>query len=99
MYRHYNIKVTGRVQRVGFRFMTMKRAYELGIKGYVKNLKERDQLYIEAEGEDDVMCTFLSWVRRGPPFSEVKNMEAVEGEIKKYSSFEITHDNHNLQMI
>ena len=100
MYRHYNIKVTGRVQKVGFRFMTMKRAYELGIKGYVRNMKDRDSVYIEAEGDDEAMCTFLAWVKKGPPFSEVKSMEHTEGEVKNYKSFEIFHESsHNYKVI
>ena len=99
MYRHYNIKVTGHVQKVGFRFMTMKRAYELGIKGYVRNMKEKDSIYIEAEGDDEPMCAFLVWIRHGPPFSEVKNMEHTEGEVKNYTSFEIVHDSHNYHTI
>jgi acylphosphatase len=96
MYRHYNIKVTGHVQKVGMRFMTMQRAYELGIKGFVMNMKEKDQVYIEAEGDDAAMCTFLSWLRKGPPFTDVKNVEFTESEIKNYTSFEISNNNHNI---
>jgi acylphosphatase len=99
MIKHLDFKVTGRVQRVGFRFLTLKRAYELGIYGYVKNLKEKDSLYIEAEGREDAMNLFVKWVKRGPPFSEVKNVEIYEGEVRHYNSFEILSEtkNHKLQ--
>lgn len=92
MLAHYDIKVTGRVQKVGYRFLSLKTAYELGIRGYVKNLKEKDSIYIEAEGEEDALSSFLVWVRKGPPFAEVKNVEFHEGEVKNYSTFEIVHD-------
>lgn len=99
MLRHYDIKVTGRVQKVGFRFLSLKRAYELGIRGYVKNLPEKDAVYIEAEGEEEALCSFLLWVRKGPPFAEVKNVDFHEGEVRNYSTFDIVHEvkNNNFQ--
>ncbi len=95
MIRHYDIKVTGKVQKVGFRFLSLQKAYELGIRGYVKNLPEKDSVFIEAEGEEDAICTFLSWLRKGPPFSEVKNIEFKEGEVKNDSSFDIINEAKN----
>ncbi|QER67308.1 acylphosphatase [Paucilactobacillus nenjiangensis] len=43
------ITVTGRVQRVGFRWSVVSLAQRLNIKGFVKNLPNGD-VYIEAEG-------------------------------------------------
>ena len=101
MLRHYDIKVIGRVQKVGFRFLTLKRAYELGIKGYVKNLTEKDAVYIEAEGEEEALCSFLLFVRKGPPFSEVKNVDFHESDLKNYPTFDIVHEvkNNKLQHV
>ena len=70
--KNVSIKVKGRVQGVGYRYNTMVKARELGIKGYVKN--ERDgSVYMEAEAEDRIMETFIDWVKQGPEWARVDN--------------------------
>ena len=50
--KNVSIKVKGRVQGVGYRYNTMVKARELGIKGYVKN--ERDgSVLMEVEGNQE----------------------------------------------
>ena len=93
MCRHINLIVTGTVQRCGFRFLTLKRACELSVKGFVKYLDRRDAVYIEAEGEDDAVDSFLKFIKKGPPFSEVKSVEIHETEMKNFSTFEIIKTN------
>ena len=46
------MKVYGKVQGVGFRYYTHKKANELGLNGFVKN-KPDGSVYIEAEGEEN----------------------------------------------
>jgi two-component system LytT family response regulator len=46
---HKNIRITGRVQGVGFRYSARSLASSLGIKGFVRNLPN-GEVYIEAEG-------------------------------------------------
>lgn len=64
------ITVYGRVQGVGFRFYTQRRAVELGIKGFVKNMPD-GSVYIEGEGETSSLDEFLSWCRNGPAWARV----------------------------
>lgn len=94
MIRHCNLIVTGTVQRCGFRFLTLKRACELGIKGFVKYLEEKNAVYIEAEGEEEAMESFLKFIKKGPPFSEVKSVDIQEAEVKNFSTFEIIKSNN-----
>ena len=52
--KHLSITVHGKVQNVGFRYFTNKRAHEFNIKGFVKNQHD-GTVYIEAEGEDRIL--------------------------------------------
>jgi len=81
-----NITVFGRVQGVYFRRNTLLKAQELGIKGFVRN-EENGTVYIEAEGEEDILEQFVEWCFIGPEHAEVKNMEMKEGKLKNYADF------------
>lgn len=59
------IKVSGKVQNVGFRLYTKKAAKNLDVNGYVKNLPD-GSVYIEAEAEDYIIDQFVEWCRKGP---------------------------------
>lgn len=68
------IKVYGTVQGVGFRFYTNKKAIELGISGYVQN-KPDGSVYIEAEGDETSLLTFIDWCNIGPQWARVTKVE------------------------
>ena len=86
--KHLNIKIYGRVQDVGFRFGAKKKADELGIKGFIKNEPD-GTVYIEAEGDGNVLDNFLEWCRKGPRFASVERVEVMEKDFKGYEKFEI----------
>jgi acylphosphatase len=56
--KHWNIKVTGKVQGVFFRASTKAVADQLGVKGFVKNLSD-GSVYIEAEGDEFALEYFF----------------------------------------
>ena len=64
------IKVLGKVQGVGFRFYTNKKAKELGLHGFVKNMRD-GSVYIEVEGEEGKLDEFIIWVNDGPEWARV----------------------------
>lgn len=68
------INVYGRVQGVGFRYYTNKKANELNICGYVKNLTNGN-VYIEAEAEENDLLTFVDWVKVGTQWARVQKVE------------------------
>ena len=68
------IKVYGRVQGVGFRFYTNKKPVELNISGYVQN-KPDGSVYIEAQGEETNLQTFIDWVNIGTQWARVSKVE------------------------
>ncbi|MEI8006536.1 MAG: acylphosphatase [Bacteroidota bacterium] len=86
--KHYNITISGQVQKIGFRFSAMHSAYRYGVQGIVKNMND-GKVYIEAEGEDSNLDDFLQWCRRGPLGAKVDNVGVEEGEMKNFLSFDI----------
>lgn len=86
--RHLNIKVSGRVQGVYFRYSAMGKATELKVKGFVRN-EEDGSVYIEAEGEDKNLNEFVAWCQKGPDRAIVSEIFVKEGEVMNFVIFEI----------
>lgn len=63
--RKVRMNVQGRVQGVGFRYMTKMVADELGISGTVKNCFD-GSVTIEAVGEEDRMAIFIKKIKDSP---------------------------------
>ncbi|AQP54727.1 acylphosphatase [Vagococcus penaei] len=59
------IIVSGRVQGVGFRYLTKIVADKIGVSGLVKNLSD-GRVYIEASGEENKISTFIDAVKKSP---------------------------------
>ncbi len=77
MTKHIRIRITGKVQGVGFRYHTQNMANDLEIKGYVKN-KYDGSVYIEASGEANRIEQFVNWCYEGPIWAMVENVEVSE---------------------
>jgi acylphosphatase len=69
----YEIKISGRVQGVNFRSFALRKAREIGIKGWVKNETDGSVL-VRASGEETDMNTFLDYLRSGPSMARVDNI-------------------------
>ncbi|NOR86847.1 MAG: acylphosphatase [Bacteroidales bacterium] len=82
------IKVSGRVQGVGFRYYTQKKALEFNIFGFVQN-KPDGSVYIEAEGKDIDVDTFADWCARGPSWAKVLQYKKSELPLAGFTQFEI----------
>lgn len=81
----YEIKVTGRVQGVGFRYFVYQKANELGIKGWVKNLPDGGVL-IRAQAEKIDLETFADFIKIGPTRARVEKL--ITSEIQVLSDFD-----------
>jgi acylphosphatase len=88
MMKHYNISVTGKVQDVFYRQSTLEKANELGINGFVKNMKD-GSVYIEAEGTEEILNTLIAWCKQGPELARVTGVSLQEDTLKFFQNFEI----------
>lgn len=82
------IKISGRVQGVGFRYHCQRKAVELGISGFVRNESDRS-VYVEAEGEDGPMELFIAWCHKGPEWAHVSSVQVHPLGYHAYNGFEI----------
>jgi len=76
-----HIHIYGRVQGVGFRSSTRRKANQLGLKGWVRNLSDGS---VEAvvEGEEERVEQLINWCHRGPSLANVRRVEVDKGEAK-----------------
>jgi acylphosphatase len=85
----YKILLSGRVQGVGFRYFAYMNAQKYNIKGYVRNLANRD-VEIVAVGKSEDLERFLQKMRVGPPAARIDNISVEElSETTIYDSFQI----------
>ncbi|HKJ67220.1 MAG TPA: acylphosphatase [bacterium] len=86
-----HIIVIGLVQGVGFRYFTFKRARELGVTGYVKNLPD-GTVEIEAEGDRGQLEELIEALKVGPRSAVVNDLR-VSWDIsdEKYNQFRIEY--------
>lgn len=85
----YEIKITGQVQGVGFRYFTRNQAKQLNITGYVRNTLDGGVLAM-VQGNQQALQTFVDYMWVGPPMSDVKSVTVQETDvIESYSDFEV----------
>lgn len=82
-------KIEGKVQGVGFRWSTKRKADSLGIKGYAANLPD-GSVEILACGDPKNLDTFKKWLEtEGPAFSNIQNITYSQPDITETpASFE-----------
>ena len=89
-----SMRVTGRVQGVGFRYFTLEAAESAGgITGFVRNEDQDRCVEVYAEGERPALERFVSVVKEGPSLSHVADLSVDWREIERrqYEQFTITH--------
>ena len=87
-----NMTVSGRVQGVGFRYMTKMVADQIGVSGIVSN-EDDGRVSIEAVGPTEKIDAFIAAVKRSP--SPSGRVEACiireDANIENYISFRVTN--------
>ncbi|MFP5222760.1 MAG: acylphosphatase [Acidobacteriota bacterium] len=83
--------VSGRVQGVGFRAFVFRRALELGLCGWARNLPD-GRVEVLVQGLDHARDAFLRSLRKGPLLSRVDHVvtDLIDGE-PDYPDFQIKH--------
>lgn len=82
------LQIYGRVQGVGFRYYTEKKAAELNITGFVQNRPD-GSVYVEAEGEIETLEQFIIWCKKGPDWARVSKVEQQYIPLQHFSNFSI----------
>jgi acylphosphatase len=72
------IQIFGRVQGVFFRNSTVEKAWELDLKGWVRNEPDGSVL-VELEGNFLSLAEMEKWLRQGPPLAKVESLNIMDG--------------------
>jgi acylphosphatase len=86
-----HVWVEGRVQGVFFRDTTRRKAIELGLSGWVRNLPDGR---VEAlfQGDEEACLAALEFVHEGPPGARVTRVEERwESEAKDLEGFDLRY--------
>lgn len=71
-----HVFVSGIVQGVFFRANTRRVAKQLGLKGFVRNLRD-GRVEAVFEGEEEAVKKAIDWCRKGPPLARVDKVEVL----------------------
>jgi acylphosphatase len=58
----------------------------MGIYGFVKNRTD-GSVYIEADGETEILEQFIIWLRKGPSWSRVEEIKVNDIPFNNYKCF------------
>ncbi|MBD3916870.1 acylphosphatase [Nocardioides hwasunensis] len=83
------VRVTGRVQGVAFRWHTEEEARRLGVVGWVRNEVDGSVL-LHAEGDEVAVDDLVAWCHHGPPSARVQDVAVREAAVSGATSFETT---------
>lgn len=86
MSRAVRVVISGRVQRVGFRYWTEGEANKLGLDGWVRNMPDGT---VEAvfSGADDAVALMLERCHTGPRLAAVRDVQVFDAEAPEKSGF------------
>jgi len=82
------VRIEGLVQGVYFRYATQRKAQELGVNGWVRNIRD-GSVECLLEGERDTVEALVRWLHHGPPGARVEHVtthgEEYKGDLKGFS--------------
>ena len=83
--------ISGRVQGVGFRWFVSRRAGELGVGGWARNLPD-GRVEVFGAGSRENLDSLDRSLRVGPKFALVENVEKCDcpHEFERFKSFDIS---------
>lgn len=80
--------VAGQVQGVFFRMETCRRARDLGLTGWVRNLSD-GRVEVMAYGEERPLERLRDWLRRGPELAHVTRLDTRSEKYREETGFRI----------
>lgn len=91
MKRRARVLISGRVQGVFFRAHTRRKAHELGLTGFVRNLPD-GRVEAVFEGDQELIEKMIAWCHRGPSGARVEAVEVTWEEFQgNFQDFHIQY--------
>jgi acylphosphatase len=67
------LRISGRVQGVGFRYAMREEAARHGVRGWVRNRRD-GSVEAHLDGEANALESLVAWARRGPAGAHVEHV-------------------------
>ena len=80
--------ISGRVQGVFFRDNIRRKATELELKGYVRNLED-STVEVVAQGDENKINELIEFIKKGPGIAKVRDIKIKHKKPENFKSFEI----------
>jgi len=90
MKKSIRIYITGTVQGVFFRGFIKENAEKLNVKGFVRNLED-GRVEVFLEGNPDEVNKMIELCKKGPPHSQIRNVEEKEEKFQDFKTFKVLH--------
>jgi len=85
------VYISGRVQGVMYREYARDRAKRLGLKGWVRNLRD-GRVEGVFEGEEEKIEEMVDWCYKGSPFARVEEVEVTWEDYRgEFDSFRVAY--------
>lgn len=81
--------VRGRVQGVGFRDATVRRAAELGVLGWIRNSDDGHDVQVHAEGAVRAVDGLVAFLREGPRAARVTEVAVERVRVEGHEQFAV----------
>jgi acylphosphatase len=78
------------VQGVFFRQFVQENADRLDIRGFIRNLED-GKVEVFCEGESENVDKLIELCRKGPKYSQIRNVEVKEEKIQDFKEFKVLH--------
>jgi acylphosphatase len=85
-----HLVVSGRIQGVSFRANVRRKASELELKGYVKNLPDGN-VEVVAEGNEEKIKELIEFIKKGPGIARVSGVQVNHKMPENFKNFEIRY--------
>jgi DNA ligase D-like protein (predicted 3'-phosphoesterase) len=86
--RALRASIAGAVQGVGVREATRRRAHELGVMGWVRNVDD-GTVAVHAEGPSEALDALETFLRTGPPGAAVTELTLTRARVEGHEQFAI----------
>ena len=91
MKQRVHVFYAGRVQGVGFRITAEETAHQLGVVGWVKNLRD-GRVELIGEADEATLKRFLEAIRTGPMKNFIKDVDIAWGPASdNFDDFDIRY--------
>jgi acylphosphatase len=84
------VRVTGHVQGVGFRWACQQEAVRRGVRGWVRNEPD-ESVAARFEGDRGPVEAMVEWCRSGPPGAHVDTVDSQESVPEGAKGFRVAY--------